>query len=286
LRHTQLTTNNQCVNPLKTVYKTWAFRNLLASQETQYPGGQTDETTWAYNSREMQTQRYDYDYGSSGVGSQLREIVTNYQQFNDTPLYSGGPSIVDRPCQVITYSTGTNRVAETDYFYDGATGTPCGADGTRSVAPAGGSSLTGHDEADYSASSTNPRGNLTQKTQWLNTGTSPVTTYTYDETGQVTSMTDPNGNQTSYSYADSFLNTNSTGFTTTAGSPPAGELTNAYLTQITYPNANGVAHIEKFSYGYNDGERRHYLALCPHRHGRIAVIARNACLYATTPCVP
>ncbi|MGD0515828.1 MAG: hypothetical protein ABSA29_21190, partial [Terriglobales bacterium] len=253
---------------LKTVYKTWANTRLVTSQETQYANGETSETTWSYNSREQQTEQDEYDFGSSGVGSLLRKTVTNYQQFNETPLYPDIPSIVDRPCQVITYdSTGTNRVAETDYFYDnGATTTPCGTAGTPSVTGAGGSSLTGHDEANYSASSTNPRGNLTQKTQWLSAGSSPATTYSYDETGQVLSMTDPCGNgtcsdmtgatthTTTYSFADSYLNTHSSGFTTTAGFPPSGKVTNAYLTKVTYPITNGVAHIEEFSYGYNDGE--------------------------------
>ena len=262
-------TNPQCAHaPLKTVYKAWTNPRLLASQETQYPSGQANKTTWSYNSREQQTEQDDYDFGTTGVGPLLRKTITNYQAFNDTPLYSNAPSIVDRACQVITYdSTGTNRVAETDYFYDnGATTTPCGTAGTPSVAGAGGSSLTGHDETNYSAGSTYPRGNLTQKTQWLNTGSSsPATTYSYDETGQVLSMTDPCGNgtcsdmsgsshTTTYSYTDSFLNTNSNGYTTTAGSPPSGKVTNAYLTQITEPTTNGVAHVEKFSYGYNDGE--------------------------------
>ena len=242
---------------LKTVYKTWANPRLLSSQETQYPSGQADETTWSYNSRDQQIERDDYDFGTSGVGSLLRKTITNYQAFNDTPLYTNAPSIVNRPCQVITYdSTGTNRVAETDNFYDnGATTTTCGTAGTPSVTGAGGSTLTGHDETNYSASSTYARGNLTQKTQWLNTGSSsPATTYSFDETGQILTMTDPNLNQTSYAYGDSFLNTNSSGFTTTAGLPPSGMVTNSYLAKVTYPTTNGVAHIEKFSYGYNDGE--------------------------------
>ena len=236
---------------LQTVYKTWANPRLLLSQETQYPSGQADETTWSYNSRDLQIERDDYDFGTSGVGSRLRKTITNYQAFNNASW------IVDRPCQIITYdSTGTNRVAETDYFYDnGATTTACGAAGTPSVTGAGGSTLTGHDDVGYSASSTTQRGNVTQKTQWLNTGSSsPATTYSYDETGQILTMTDPNLNQTSYAYGDSFLNTNSSGFTTTAGSPPSGMVTNAYLTKVTYPTTNGVAHIEQFWYGYNDGE--------------------------------
>lgn len=234
---------------LKTVYKTWANPRLLTSMETQYPSGQADETKWSYNGREMQIEQDDYNFGATGVGSLLRKVVTNYEQFPNASW------IVNRPCQIITYdSTGINRAAETDLFYDnGATATPCGAAGTPSVVSAGGASLTGHDLA-YSVSSINARGNLTQKTQWLNTGTSPYSRYSYDETGQVRSITDPNGNVTSYSYTDSFVNTNSTGFSTTAGAPPSGKVTNAYLTQISRPSANGVAHISTFSYGYNNGE--------------------------------
>ena len=247
---------------LKTLYKTWQNPRLLSSEETQYPNGTASETKWFYNGREQQTEQDDYDFGTSGVGSLLRKTLTNYQAFNDTPLYSNAPSIVDRPCQIITYDgSGTNRVAESDFHYDnGSTSTPCAAAGTPSVTGAGGSSLTGHDETSYSASSTSPRGNLTTMVKQCFQGTTacssgnPTTTYIYDETGQVLSMKDPNTNTTLYSYADNFVSTNSSGFTTTAGAPPSGKATNAYLTKITMPTTGGVAHVEKFSYGYNDGE--------------------------------
>jgi len=68
-----------------------------------------------------------------------------------------------------------------------------------------------------------------------------VTNYTYDDTGQMLSMKDPNLKTTAYSYADNYA----------SGSPPGQ--TNAYLTQITYPNT-GVAHVVKFSYNYADGQ--------------------------------
>jgi hypothetical protein len=64
----------------------------------------------------------------------------------------------------------------------------------------------------------------------------------------------PNGNVTGYSFADSYLSTNTGAYTTTAGSPASGTVTNAYVTQITYPQIGSIKHIVSFTYGYNDGE--------------------------------
>jgi RHS repeat-associated protein len=234
---------------LRTVTKAWYDQYELKSVQTALNDGAnipTDETTYAYGPGAQVTQKDEYDFGSGAHGSLLRQTNINYQTLTGTEIF-------DKPCQVIVYNGSSTRYAETDYFYDnGSTGTVCGTSGTPSVT--GVSNLTGHDETNYSASSTHPRGNLTQKTQWLGTGSSPVTKYSYDETGQTLSETDPNINTTSYSFSDSFVSTNSTGFTSTAGAPPSGKVTNAYLTKITYPVVNEVAHIEKFSYGYNDGE--------------------------------
>jgi YD repeat-containing protein len=82
---------------------------------------------------------------------------------------------------------------------------------------------------------------------------SPTTSYTYDETGQTTSVTDPNGNVTQYSYADQFVSTNTGVYTTTNGSPPPNTVTNAYLTKVTRPSTS-TNHIQNYTYGYNDGE--------------------------------
>ena len=105
-------------------------------------------------------------------------------------------------------------MAESDYTYDGGA-TVCGTSGTATTADVLNLPSGSHDETNYPASSTSPRGNATQKTQWLNTGASPITNYTYDKTGQVLSVKDPCGNSscsdmtgsnhtTSYSYADSY----------------------------------------------------------------------------------
>src|SRR5262249_15213585 len=69
--------------------------------------------------------------------------------------------------------------------------------------------------------------------------------YTYDQTGQVMTHTDANGNVTTYNYADNF----------TEGGPVPGA-TDAFLTRITHPltSANGVSHIESYAYAYQDGQ--------------------------------
>lgn len=115
-----------------------------------------------------------------------------------------------------------------------------------------------HDDSNYSSTSTVSRGNLTTTTQWANSGTSPVTTYSYDETGQLLSKVDPCGHAsctdlptgasqtTSYSYADDY--TELSGGQNVAYSPSGN--TNAYLTKITDP----LGHVKTFAYDYNNGQ--------------------------------
>jgi RHS repeat-associated protein len=106
-----------------------------------------------------------------------------------------------------------------------------------------------HDETNYSATSAAPRGNATTITkQCLQSCTNAVSTYTFDETGQVLTKIDPCGNATcgdmtgsnhttTFSYADNF------------DSPPSSN-TNAYLTKIT----DSLGHISTFKYAYSDGQ--------------------------------
>jgi RHS repeat-associated protein len=90
-----------------------------------------------------------------------------------------------------------------------------------------------------------PVGNLLSHSDWLNaTGSSALTTlHTYDGFGNITSTTDPATNTTTYSYTDAFVDT-------CAFAAPA----NAYLTGITYPSTNGVAHTESFQYYCASGD--------------------------------
>jgi RHS repeat-associated protein len=223
--------------PIRTVNKTWFDIFDIASETTILDNGQETETTYSYTSGsgfpELQTET-KYDYGQGAVGPPLQQTAWTYQSFVPTPI---GGVIADKPSTVITSDGNGNRVAETDYAYDGY--------GTSGITPV---TATSHDDTNFPTSYT-VRGNATTKTQKcfpIPPATQPcsdaVTTYTYDETGQVLSMKDPNLNPTQYSYADSY----------TSGTPPGN--TNAYLTTITHPPTNGISHVENFSYSYADGQ--------------------------------
>jgi RHS repeat-associated protein len=244
---------NSASSTMRTDKKTWFDQYEIKSQQTELENALTNQTTYTYGPGAQITDKQEYDYGSGAPGTFLRETVTNYQSFGATPT---GGTILNKPCQNIVYDGSRNRYSETDYFYDnGSTGTVCGTAGTPSVT--GISGLTEHDETNYGPSSTAPRGNLTQKTQWSSGGSSPVTTYTYDETGHVLSTTDPCGNATcsdmtgathttSYSYSNSY--TVLSGGQNVSYTP--GGNTDAYLTTITDP----LGHTANFTYDYNNGQ--------------------------------
>jgi len=221
---------------LRTEYKSWRTRSLLASSCQTLDNNMTSGVFYAYSAGDQLADKKEYDFGVVQPGvctipsaTPTRETVINYQSFANTPIYTNGPSIFDRPSTVVIKDANGNTAAETDYSYDQAS--------------VGSASATDHDETNYSASSGAPRGNATTVTRkCLQSCTNQAATYTFDETGQVTKMTDPNGNVTQYSYTDNY----------TSGTPPGN--TNAYLTQVIMPVTNGVSHIGNFSYGYADGQ--------------------------------
>ncbi len=213
---------------LRTVYKNWANQYEMSCESTTQ-SGLTSRVDYTYQQGAQVTDKKDWDWGaapdcrSSSSGTPLRESKTTYNNIT-TAIFPGQPSVYDRPSHVYVYYGG-NLNAQTDYTYD---------NGVSSV------SATQHDDTNYPASNT-VRGNVASKTaKCLQSCSDAVTKYTYDQTGQTTGMTDPNSNVTSYCYGD-------------ASPGCSSSTTNAYLTQITYPNT-GVAHIEKFGYSLASGE--------------------------------
>jgi RHS repeat-associated protein len=249
----------------RTVNKTWLDPYRMACQQTILGSTSPGSMVLFYYAGGTQVAEKDeYDFGTAcpslvngsnpspaPTASLLRKTRISYQSFGNTPLFpstffpSGAP-IIDRPNSVTICSpSGTGpacpasgggaQVAQTIYGYDAAGLTSSGVG-------------TGHDS--YYLASMDIRGNATSKLVWNSTaGTNNTTTYTYYDTGQVFTMTEPCGNTscpdmtgsnftTHYSYADSYA----------SGSPPGQ--TNAYLTQVTDP----LGLTTSYAYYYASGE--------------------------------
>jgi hypothetical protein len=183
------------------------------------------------------TDEYQYDFGSGTPGSLLRHIHNDYSLFKNPLMPTSSDLVLTNTylaatADTITYDGNENRVAESDYGYDETNVSAVTA--------------SEHDETHYGPGISVVRKNLTSTTAKcfvVLQGVScadKVNNLTYDETGQLLSNKDPRGNITSFSYQDSFSDTN----------PAIG--TNGYLTKITNPQTNGMAHIQTFSYAYSD----------------------------------
>lgn len=267
--------------PLRTVNKTWFTPYEMTSQQTVLDNGLSSATAYCYAAPTDSLAEVDeYDYGvatptfsqapAAPVCGQLnpsRKTLYTYQGFTGapiTPVLAGDPNIpqnpngaysfsgkiLDRPCQIISYDSNGQRASESDFFYDGGT-VLCGSAGSPSVVSR--TVVPGtHDENLFGPTASTSRGNVTTSVRWSNLGASSTTTYNYDETGQVATMTDPCGNSncaemtgsghtTTFDYTDSPVNGN-----------PFGN-SNAYLTTVTRPAANGVNHKEQYQYDYSTG---------------------------------
>jgi YD repeat-containing protein len=179
-------------------------------------------------------------------GGWLRRTFTTYlgdpaYRVSGQPQYNYAQAhIVDKPAQVLITDGSGHPYSLAQYGYD-------------ETAVSGSTGIINHDDTNYSASSKNPRGNLTSErhcaalveaatvtpttaanvcSAWLRT------IHTYDLTGQVTSTTDPNGNKTIFSYADNYV----------SGTP--ANQTDGYATTVTHPGG----YIDTYSYYYYTGQ--------------------------------
>jgi RHS repeat-associated protein len=155
---------------LKTIGKTWGNERMLTQQTETLVSGGVSETDFSYNQYEMETNRYDYNYGSGSRGSLLRQtVIPSYHTFTKNGV---NLNILDKPDQVQVKDGSGNVAAGATYGYDGV-------------------------------------GNMLSRSNWLNsTGSSTLTTsHTYDAYGNIITTLDPKGNTTNYSYADQFVDT-------------------------------------------------------------------------------
>ncbi len=231
---------------LLTVNRTWADRDSLKSEQHIIPTGASSsissQTVYQRGPGLVITEQDDYDFGAA---SPTRKTINTYQTFA-----SGHAG--ELPCKSVVYDSQSNIASETDTLYDGGT-VVCGAAGTPSVTAVSGLPTGGHDESNYSATSTTARGNATSVTRTNPSGTAATTTYSYDETGQMVSMTDPCGNATCADMPGVTNHTTTYSYTDSPSGGNAAGNSNAYATQITRPNT-GVAHIENYQYNYATGE--------------------------------
>jgi YD repeat-containing protein len=246
---------NNTTTPLDTVTKAWynQFQEACEIHTINTASGSISYGhfyTWT-DGFISDDKAYDFQSGSglasdctsnTPPSSPTRETTSTFQSFT-SPFSS---SLTFAKPHIVTLYSGGTEIAQTQYAYDGSTVT-------------GVTGLTSHDETHFGSGVSTGRGNLTQVTKVCISGTgcsaNLVTTYTYDETGQLLTAKDACGNgtcsdvsgsghTTAYSYADNY---------TTGGTPPG--TTNTYLTGITFPTPpDGVALTESFAYSYLPGE--------------------------------
>lgn len=227
---------------LKTVNKSWVQFDpfKLGCEATTLDNGQISSVTYSYGPGHIITDKREYDFGApscGGTSTPTRESSTTYQSFSNTPIYPGAPSILDRPQTTYIYGAGA-LIAQTNYSYDQI-----------STGPVANLPTGTHDEINYSATSAAPRGNATSVTRkCLQTCADSITTYTFDETGQMLTLQDPCGSTscndmtgtnhtTTFSYADNY------------DSPPTSN-TDTYLTNVT----DHLGHTVVYKYAFTDGQ--------------------------------
>jgi YD repeat-containing protein len=259
----EIQTKDGANNVVKTEYKSWNAFNQLSGDCVAVTGTGTVGVFYSYQPgptingqtsiypTDLVTDKKEYALSSATPCQQpgssttpTRETVTTYQTFAATPIFPGGPSILDRPQSVKIYDNGSLE-AQTDYSYD-----EYAAASVPSSLP-----LIDHDQCYLAvgapsgcpASSSVPRGNATSVTRHCFINCADVTTHNwYDETGQlIKSLDGKQQNYTTYSYLDNF--------DPTYGGPSSGQ-TNTYLTGETLPTTNGVAHTLGWAYAYYNGQ--------------------------------
>jgi len=233
-----------------TVQTTYYDANPVIQQCNRFVYDQWDNVT---EKDESDTYPYSSTMCNVPAGKWLRETFTTYPTSScgfgaEAACPAGTPNnfalahIVNKPTQVeVTDGSGgpgTQGVISsiTQYGYDEFPLTTTVSTG-----------ILNHDDANYSTAKVTGRGNLTTESKCTSissgacaSGSWLKTTHIYDLTGQLFSTTDPAGNVTQFSYADSY----------SKGTPSAP--TNSYLTKVTHPKTTLV---DNYAYNYYTGRQ-------------------------------
>jgi RHS repeat-associated protein len=176
------------------------IRKVTAQSQLPSAGGATvtNQTTYTYDTAQMgditAIKQWKYVSGSSPTFSSTpdRETDSTYAQWGQAYCANGtqNTSILENLDRLssTTVKVGGTQVAQTNISYD--------TTGLTSV-----TGITNHDDSCYGASNT-VRGNPTLIQGWISGSSYASTTNYYDTTGQATSSTDPNSNQTTFSYVN------------------------------------------------------------------------------------
>jgi RHS repeat-associated protein len=235
------------VTLLSTVNNTWDFsiacqlnvcggkghqdiRKLSTSTTFPVPGGSiTKQTTYTYDTPQTGNitaiKEWKYQAGTSPTFPAVpdRATYTTYATIgtNNDINHPLTKTICNNSGSDANCPGGGTTVARTVNTYDAY-----GTNGSLALASVTG--VENHDDTNFGTGYT-ARGNVTQIAQ-LSGSTYLTTAISYDTTGQVTQVLDPNQNATTLSYADSFYDDN-------GANPPAAHSgapkTNAYVTKVT-----------------------------------------------------
>ncbi|MCU1284169.1 MAG: repeat-associated core domain protein [Acidobacteriales bacterium] len=187
---------------------------LVSKSETDYETFASSYIGTSYTTTRLNpTENREYDFGQGAAGAMLRKTAKTYVH-NANSSYLAA-NIADRVLSNAVSDGTSTLVAWTTFGYDDTAISPSGI-------------TTAHDSSYNTSYMT--RGNVTKVNRWLNTtGALLTTTNTYDDLGNLKSISDPLGHQTQFFYSSAF----------------AG----AYLTQTQ----NALGHITSANYNFYTG---------------------------------
>ncbi|WP_164981467.1 RHS repeat-associated core domain-containing protein [Silvibacterium dinghuense] len=264
---------NTSGTPLLTITKGWNDPYTEACELQQLPNGSISGHFYTWQAEGVLADDKEYDYGQitstsacanlakapSGV-TPTRETALSFQAFRANPLFYQPYvsnyttyTLIDRPCQKNVYQAGT-LLSQTSYLYDGGS-SACGTAGSGGTAAISGLPSGTHDETNFGSSSSSSRGNITASIQQCLSGctVSPQTSMSYDETGQIASVTDPCGNASCSNSPAASSHTTNYGYTDEPSGANSYGNSNAYLTSIIAPSVYSAGHSQSFQYNYETG---------------------------------